>query len=389
MRTQVAIIGGGPAGLLLSQILNRAGVATVVVEQRSRDYVLARVRAGVLEWGTVDMMHEAGVDQRIDTAGQVRHGCILTVDDEVFRMDYESAGGRKMMIYGQNEVTLDLYNAQDAMGATVLNECEDVALHDVTSDAPFVTFTHQGKPVRLDCDVIAGCDGFHGVSRQTIPAGQRDEFEKVYPFGWLGILARVKPVSDEVIYCGHSRGFALASMRNSMLSRYYVQVPLTDKVEDWSDEAFWAEFAARLPDYARGNLTTGPSVEKSIAPLRSFVCETMRWGRLFLAGDAAHIVPPTGAKGLNLAAGDVHYLSEALIAFFKTGNQAGIDGYATRALQRIWPVMRFSWTMTMMMHRFPDQSAFDRRIQETELRTLFRDPKALEVLTQVYTGLPF
>jgi len=389
MRTQVAIIGGGPSGLLLSQVLNRAGVATVVLEQRSRDYVLGRVRAGVLEWGTVEMMRYAGANQRIDTEGQVRNGCILTLDDEPFRWDYEGAGGRKMMIYGQNEVTLDLYSAQDAMGATVLNECEDVALHDLTTDAPFVTFTHQGKAMQLDCAVIAGCDGYHGVSRKTIPDASRNMYEKVYPFGWLGILARVKPVSEEVIYCGHNRGFALASMRNAMLSRYYLQVPMTDTVEGWSDEAFWAEFTARLPAYARGNLTIGPSIEKSIAPLRSFVCDTMRWGRLFLAGDAAHIVPPTGAKGLNLAAGDVHYLSEALIAFFKTGNQTGIDGYAARALQRIWPVMRFSWTMTMMMHRFPEQSPFDRRIQETELRTLFRDPKALEVLTRVYTGLPY
>ena len=389
MQTQVAIIGGGPAGLLLSQVLNRAGVATVVVEQRSREYVLARVRAGMLEWGTVEMMQNAGVDQRIDTEGQVRHGCFLTTSDECFRWDYEGCGGRKMMIYGQNEVTLDLYNAQDAMGATVLNECSDVALHDITSDAPFVTFTHQGQDVRLDCTFIAGCDGFHGVSRQTIPADQRREFEKVYPFGWLGILARVKPVSEEVIYCGHDRGFALASMRNAELARYYVQVPLTDKVEDWSDDAFWAEFSERLPAFARGKLTTGPSIEKSIAPLRSYVCETMRWGRLFLAGDVGHIVPPTGAKGLNLAAGDVHYLSEALISYFKTGKEAGIDGYADRALQRIWPVMRFAWTMTMMMHRFPDQSQFDRRLQETELKSLFRDPKALEVLTKVYTGLPY
>ncbi len=389
MRTQVAIIGGGPSGLLLSQLLNRAGIATVVLERKSRDYVLGRIRAGVLEYGLVDLLNEAGVGARMAAEGHPHDGTQIADGETLFRLDFKQACGRGVMVYGQTEVTRDLYDAQDAIGATILTEAEDVALHDVTSDAPHVTFTHQGRPRRLDCEVIAGCDGFHGVSRQAIPRGIRREFEKVYPFGWLGILSRTPPVSDELIYARNPRGFALASMRNPMLSRYYVQVPLSDTVEDWSDEAFWQEFKARMPHDVAARLVTGPSIEKSIAPLRSFVSEPMRYGRLFLAGDAAHIVPPTGAKGLNLAASDVFYLSESLQAFFRKGQAAALDRYSDRALARIWQAMRFSWSMTMLLHNFPDHSDYDRRMQQSELAHLFANATAQRLWAENYTGLPY
>ncbi|MEH6774586.1 MAG: 4-hydroxybenzoate 3-monooxygenase [Cereibacter changlensis] len=389
MRTQVAIIGGGPSGLLLSQLLNRAGIATVVLERRSRDYVLSRIRAGILETGTVDLLREAGAGARMEVGGIPHDGCLLADNGEMFRIDFDAACGRKVMVYGQTEVTQDLYDAQDAIGATIFNEATDVALHDVDSDTPHVTFRHGGKDHRLDCDVIAGCDGFHGVSRQSIPAALRQEFERIYPFGWLGILSRTPPVTDELIYARSDRGFALASLRNPMLSRYYVQVPLTDRVEDWSDEAFWTEFRARLPTEVAARLVTGPSIEKSIAPLRSFVSEPMRWGRLFLCGDAAHIVPPTGAKGLNLAVSDVHYLCEALIQRYRTGSEAGLDGYSARALARVWQAMRFSWSMTTMMHSFPEHGGFDRRMQQTELALLQRSEAAHRLMAENYTGLPF
>jgi p-hydroxybenzoate 3-monooxygenase len=389
MRTQVAIIGGGPSGLLLSQLLNRAGIATVVLERKSRDYVLARIRAGVLEWGAVELLREAGVGARMEAEGHPHDGTQIADGERLFRLDFIKACGKRVMVYGQTEVTHDLYAAQDAMGATILTEAEDVALHDVTSGHPWVTFTLNGQVQRLDCDVIAGCDGFHGVSRPAIPEGVRREFEKVYPFGWLGILSRTPPVSDELIYARNPRGFALASMRNSMLSRYYVEVPLTDRVEDWSDEAFWAEFKARMPSAVAAKLVTGPSIEKSIAPLRSFVSEPMRWGRLFLVGDAAHIVPPTGAKGLNLAASDVFYLVEALTGFFKAGQTTALDAYSDRALARIWGAMRFSWSMTTLLHNFPDHSSYDRRMQEAELTQLFTSPTAQRLLAENYTGLPY
>lgn len=389
MRTQVAIIGGGPSGLLLSQLLNRAGIATVVLERKTRDYVLARIRAGVLEWGLVDLLREAGVAERMDREGIPHDGTQISDGDTLHRIDFHAVCGKRVMVYGQTEVTHDLYAAQDAIGATILTEAEDVVLHDVTTDHPFVTFTRQGVAQRLDCDVIAGCDGFHGVSRQTIPLGIRKEFEKVYPFGWLGILSRTPPVSDELIYARHDRGFALASMRNPMLSRYYIQVPLTDTVDAWSDEAFWAEFRARMPSSVAANLVTGPSIEKSIAPLRSFVSEPLRYGRLFLVGDAGHIVPPTGAKGLNLAASDVFYLNEALQGFFKTGQAARLDAYSDKALARIWQAMRFSWSMTMLLHKFPDHSDYDRRMQQAELAQLFSNETAQRLLAENYTGLPY
>ena len=373
MRTQIAIIGGGPSGLLLSQLLNRAGIATVVLERKSRDYVLARIRAGVLEPGTADLIRRAGAGARMDRDGIPHRGCILAHNGHSFRVDFTESCGKQVMVYGQTEVTRDLYAAQDAMGATILHDVADVALHDLTAATPFVTFAHNGQSHRLDCDHIVGCDGFHGVSRPSIPAEVRHDYEKAYPFGWLGVLSQTPPVADELIYAAHDRGFALASMRSPTLSRYYIQVPLSDQVQDWTDDAFWAELKRRLPEPAQG-LVTGPSLEKSIAPLRSFVTEPMRWGRLFLCGDAAHIVPPTGAKGLNLAASDVYYLSEAMQLFYATGDPAGLDGYSAKALARVWKAMRFSWTMTTMLHHFPDHSDFDRHMQRAELALLESSP---------------
>jgi p-hydroxybenzoate 3-monooxygenase len=323
MRTKVALIGGGPAGLLLSQLLNRAGIDTVVLERKSRDDVPSRNRAGVLESGTVGLMRKAGAGARMDREGIVHDGCYLSSNGQMFRVDFYESCGKQVMVYGQTEVTRDLYDAQDAIGATVIHDVDDVVLHDLDGAAPWVSYSHDRVSQRLDCDYVAGCDGFHGVSRPSIPAHIRQEYEKVYPFGWLGILSRTPPVCEELIYAAHDRGFALASMRNPMLSRDYIQVPLTDKVEDWSDEAFWAEFKARLPAEVEAGLVTGPSIEKSIAPLRSFVC-----------GDAAHIVPPTGAKGPNLAASDVHYLYEGLVAFYANGDGIGAADHV-RKLHRV------------------------------------------------------
>jgi p-hydroxybenzoate 3-monooxygenase len=389
MRTQVAIIGAGPAGLLLSQLLNRAGVETVVIERRSRAHVLSRIRAGVLERGTVALLQRAGVGERMAREGLVHGGCFLTHGARMIHVDFREACGHEVMVYGQTEVTRDLYAAQDALGAQHVYEAENVTLHDLDGPAPSVTWEADGRSHRLYCDFVAGCDGFHGVSRRSIPETVRSEFEKVYPFGWLGVLSETPPLRDELIYANHPRGFALTSMRNPMLSRYYIQVPLTDRVEDWSDDAFWDELKARLPEEVAADLVTGPSIEKSIAPLRSFVSEPMRWGALFLCGDAAHIVPPTGAKGLNLAASDVHYLSEAMIAHYGTGDSAGLDGYSQKALARVWKAMRFSWSVTTMMHRFPEHGAFDREMQRVELELLATNPAARAFFAENYTGLPY
>lgn len=388
MRTQVAIIGGGPAGLMLSQLLMQAGIETVVLERQSRDYVLSRIRAGVLERGTVDLLTRMGVGDRLAREGFVHDGTNLSTRDGMFRVDFREAVGQTVTVYGQTEVTRDLYAAQDAAGATIIHGADRVALHDLDTDRPYVTWEQDGREHRLDCDYVAGCDGFHGPSRQAIPETVRTEYERVYPFGWLGVLSRTRPATEELIYANHPRGFALASMRNPELSRYYIQVPLSDKVEDWSDDAFWDELRRRLPAEVAETMQTGPAIEKSIAPLRSFVTEPMRWGRLFLAGDAAHIVPPTGAKGLNLAAGDIHYLSQALIAAH-AGDVAALDDYSPRALRRVWGAMRFSWWMTSVLHRFPGQSDFDQKMQEAELDQLRNLPHARAAMAANYVGLPF
>ncbi|MCE8548359.1 4-hydroxybenzoate 3-monooxygenase [Ruegeria pomeroyi] len=389
MRTQIVIVGGGPSGLLLGQLLHRKGIDTVVLERQSRAHVLGRIRAGVLEAGFVNLMREAGVAERMDREGFVHHGTILAHGEEQIRISFEDLIGRHVVVYGQTELTHDLYDARDAVGGKTVFNAEGVTIHDADSDAPYVTYSSDGTEHRIDCDYVAGCDGFHGISRQTIPAGIRKEYEQVYPFGWLGLLSETPPVSDEVLYSLSDRGFALCSMRNATLSRYYIQCALSDKVTDWSDDAFWTEFRRRLPRAVGDRLVTGPSIEKSIAPLRSFVCEPMRWGRLFLCGDAAHIVPPTGAKGLNTAASDIHYLYHALVQVFETGETEGIDRYSEQALARIWKTQRFSWWMTKLLHRFPEQTEFDQRIQRAELEFLRDSRDAQTVLAQNYVGLPY
>lgn len=389
MNTQVAIIGGGPSGLLLSQLLNRAGIATVILERGTRDHVLSRIRAGILEWGSVEMMREAGVGARMDAEGFPHDGTYITDADLMVHIDFLALTGKRVMVYGQTEVTQDLYQAQDAIGTTIIHGVEDVRILDLDGPQAAVEYTIGGERRRLTCAYVAGCDGFHGVSRKTIPEEKRQAFERVYPFGWLGILSRTPPVNDELIYANSPHGFALASMRNENLVRYYVQVPLSDTVEDWSDERFWAEFRRRIPASAAERLVTGPSIEKSIAPLRSFVSEPLRWGRLFLVGDAAHIVPPTGAKGLNLAFSDVFYLHEALIAALKRGDEGGIDRYSEVALRRIWKAMRFSWQMTMMLHRFDGEDSFAAQMRRATLAHLAESETARRDLAENYVGLPF
>ena len=389
-RTQVAIIGGGPSGLLLSQILHLNGIDSVVLERQSRDYVLSRIRAGVLEQGLTDMLRAADVGVRMEAEGQPHTGFSLSFGDRLHRIDLEDlTDGRKVTVYGQTEVTRDLYDARDRMGGAIVHEAQDVAPHDIDSDAPFVTYAKDGVEYRIDCNFIAACDGFHGVGRKSMPSDVLKEYEKVYPFGWLGILSNTRPVDHELIYANHKRGFALCSMRSDTLSRYYVQAPLDTDLNDWSDDRFWEELAARLPPDVAEKLETGPSIEKSIAPLRSFVAEPLSHGRLFLAGDAGHIVPPTGAKGLNLAASDIHYLSNALIAYYETGEEDGLTAYSDTALRRIWKAERFSWSMTMLMHQFPDDSAFDRRIQRADFDYLVNSRAAMTAMAENYVGLPY
>ncbi|PLX38361.1 MAG: 4-hydroxybenzoate 3-monooxygenase [Hyphomicrobiales bacterium] len=389
-RTQVGIIGAGPSGLLLAQLLHKAGIDTVVLERRSRDYVLGRIRAGVLETGFVNLMREGGVAERMDAEGEIHEGVTIAFNGGIHRIDLkELTGGDTVMVYGQTEVTRDLFDARDAMGGVVITGAENVTPHDIASDSPYLTYRKDGVEHRLDCDYIAGCDGFHGVSRNSIPQDVLKTYEKIYPFGWLGILSETPPVAEELIYGYHKRGFSLCSLRSRMLSRYYVQVPQTDTVEEWSDDRFWDELKRRLPEETADTLVTGPSIEKSIAPLRSFVAEPMRYGRLFLAGDAAHIVPPTGAKGLNSAASDIYYLSRGLIAHYRDGDDKGLDTYSQKALARVWKAERFSWSMTMLLHSFPDDGAFAARVQQAELEYLFSSRAAMTALAENYVGLPY
>ena len=388
-RTQVAIIGAGPSGLLLGQLLHRNGIDNVILERQSADYVLGRVRAGVIEQGMADLLEEAGVGARMRREGLVHDGTQICVGGVRHRVDFRALTGKAVIVYGQTEITRDLMDARAASGPPAIYEAQDVSLHDIASDHPRVGYRHDGEEKEIVCDVIAGCDGYHGISRQSIPADKLHTYERVYPFGWLGVLADVPPVSEELIYNHTDRGFALCSMRTPTRSRYYVQCSLTDPVEEWPDNRFWEELARRLDKDAQKALVTGPSIEKSIAPLRSFVAEPMRFGRLFLAGDAAHIVPPTGAKGLNLAASDVWYLSRALIEFYRKGSGAGLDRYAEQALARVWRAERFSWWMTTLLHVFSDSTGFDRKVQRAELDYVFSSQAAMTALAENYVGLPY
>ena len=389
-RVQVGIIGAGPAGLLLGQLLHKAGIETAILERRSRDYVLGRIRAGVLEQGAVGLLEKAGCGGRLHSEGLVHDGVNLAFDGELHRIDLKDlTGGDSVTVYGQTEVTHDLMDARAQTGAETVYEAENVRPHAFDGESPYLTYDKEGQSHRIDCDFIAGCDGYHGVSRQCAPPDLLQVYERIYPFGWLGLLADVPPANDELVYANSARGFALCSMRSLERSRYYIQCDLSDRVEAWSDEAFWDELRRRLPEDLADSVTTGPSIEKSIAPLRSFVAEPLRFGRLFLCGDAAHIVPPTGAKGLNLAASDVHYLHEALVAYYGDGTQAGLDSYSAAALARVWKAERFSWWFTTMMHLFPDDGPFGQKIQEAELDYLVGSRAASTSLAENYVGLPY
>ena len=388
MRTQVAIIGAGPSGLLLGQLLQRHGIDNVILERQTPAYVLERIRAGIVEQGTVDLLNEVGVGARMQREGLVHDGTQICVEGVRHRIDFKALTGKAVTVYGQTEITRDLMEARAAAGAPSIYEAHDVSLHDFSGNRPRVTYRHDGGNGEITCDFIAGCDGFHGVSRKTVPPGAIKTFERVYPFGWLGLLSDTPPVSDELIYIRHELGFALCSMRSPTRSRYYLQCSLAEDVDAWPDERFWEELRRRLDDEARRVLVTGPSLEKSIAPLRSFVAEPMRFGQLLLAGDASHIVPPTGAKGLNLAASDVYYLSQALVEFFRQKSTAGLDHYSARALARVWKAERFSWWMTTLLHTFPD-SAFEAKMQLAELDYLFNSRVAATALAENYVGLPF
>ncbi|KAA0075026.1 4-hydroxybenzoate 3-monooxygenase [Tardiphaga sp. P9-11] len=390
MRTKVAIIGAGPAGMLLGQLLHAYGIDNVILERKDRDYVLARIRAGVLEQGTVGLLEKLGITERLHHEGLIHDGIELLFGGIRHRLDLKKAsGGKVVTVYGQTEVTRDLMDARDAAGLTTVYDADNVSLHDFDGTSPRVRYVKDGVSHEIACDFIAGCDGFHGVSRQSVPASAVQTFERVYPFGWLGLLSDTPPVSHELIYTNHERGFALCSMRSMTRSRYYVQCSLDEKVENWTDDMFWDELRRRLDTEAAESLVTGPSLEKSIAPLRSFVAEPMRFGRLFLAGDAAHIVPPTGAKGLNLAASDVHYLSMALREFYDEKSSSGLDFYSAIALKRVWKAVRFSWWMTSMMHRFPDNDGFGTKLQQAELDYVVHSDVATASLAENYVGLPY
>ena len=388
MDTQVTIIGAGPAGTLLALLLHRAGVESIVLERQSRDHVLSRIRAGVLEWGTVQVLRDAGLGERMDALGHVHTETGIAYDGRLFYFDIEKYAGSRFVSYGQTNIQEDLYAAADAVGLRIEFEVDDVEIHDVTGDRPAVTYTRHGAPGRITSRQVVGCDGFHGPSKAAIPPGMLRRYEKAYPFGWLGIMSETPPL-DHLVYASSDRGFALCSRRNPMLSRYYVQCDLDDHVEDWSDDRFWSELSARLPESIAAQVVTGPSIEKSIAPLRSFVAEPMRWGNLFLAGDAAHIVPPTGAKGLNLAVSDVQYLARALVRHHIDGDDSGLDQYSDMALRRVWGAVRFSWWMTNLLHRFPDDSEIDLRLKRAELHLLETSERAQALLCEQYAGMPF
>jgi p-hydroxybenzoate 3-monooxygenase len=390
MRTQVCIIGGGPSGLLLSQLLDLQGIDNVLLEKHTQEHVLGRIRAGVLEHGFADLMREAKCGDRMDREGEIHDGIEIVSDGQRRRVDLKAlTGGNSVIVYGQTELTRDLYDARTKANGNIIHQVDDVKLHDLTSGTPSVKFNKDGATTKIDCTFIIGADGFHGVSRKSIPEDKIKEFERIYPFGWLGLLSNTKPASPELIYTRHERGFALCSLRSQVVSRHYIQVPLSDTVEEWSDEAFWTELKRRIPAEVAQSLDTGPSIEKSIAPLRSFVAEPMRYGNLFLAGDAAHIVPPTGARGLNSAASDIYYLYHALLDHYKKGDDTGIDQYSQRALARVWKGQRFSWWMTTLLHTFPDSIAYDKRMQDTDIDYLFSSEHALKSLAENYVGLPF
>jgi len=390
VRTRVAIIGSGPSGLLLGRLLSQAGIDNILIDTKSPEYILGRIRAGVLEQGAVNLLEEAGAGARMRREGLVHDGFLISFDGQTHRMDLSRhSGGLSVMVYGQTELTRDLMEARKADAAPSLYEAEAVAIHDFDRSRPRVTLRHGGKPVTINADFIAGCDGFHGVCRASVPAGAITGFERVYPFGWLGLLADVPPVHEELIYAHHERGFALCSQRSRSRSRYYVQCSLDDTVDAWSDAMFWEELRRRLPAEVAARVKTGPSIEKSIAPLRSFVAEPLRFGTLFLAGDAGHIVPPTGAKGLNLAASDIRYLFDGLVDFYARGSTTGLDSYSQRALARIWKAERFSWWMTNLLHSFPHASGFERRMQRTEFDYLISSEAAQRALAENYVGLPY
>tara|TARA_B100000927_G_scaffold289966_1_gene287656 strand:+ start:985 stop:2157 length:1173 start_codon:yes stop_codon:yes gene_type:complete len=390
MHQQVVIIGGGPSGTLLALILARANIDVLVLEKKTKEYVLSRIRAGVLEWNTVEMLRKNGVGSRMDREGHIHEGTLLSSLNKQFRIDFKNSINKKVMVYGQTEVTFDLYEELKKYNVKILHEIDDIKISDLKEKISCVSFKDvKGKLHSVNTQFVIGCDGFHGISRNHIPSNILKSYEKVYPFGWLGVLSETPPVNNELIYANHSRGFALASMRNENLSRYYIQVPNTDKVEQWSDDNFWDELKFRLPTEASDTIVTGPSIEKSIAPLRSFVSEPMRYGNLYLAGDSTHIVPPTGAKGLNLAVSDIHYLSEGIISFFENKDQHLLETYSEKALLRVWKGIRFSWWMTTLMHNFPNQDEFERKIQLTELDYLSNSKEAQRAFSENYVGLPY
>jgi p-hydroxybenzoate 3-monooxygenase len=389
MRTKVVIIGGGPSGLLLSRLLSLDGIDNIVLEKQSKSHVIGRIRAGVLESGTTKMLQKAGVSGRLNKEGFVHDGIQLSFKNHGFRIDLKKLTNKHVTVYGQTEVTKDLYEKIEKENNNIINNVDDVLPHDLDQKNPFVTFKKDGVENKIKCDFVAGCDGYHGISRQVIPQNLTKIYEKVYPFGWLGILSETPPVSDELIYANHGNGFALASMRNSNLSRYYIQTPITDKIENWTDKKFWEELKKRLPTHAADTLITGKSIEKSIAPLRSFVCEPMSWQKLFLVGDAAHIVPPTGAKGLNLAVSDVYYLYNGLKKHYLLNIDNDLKLYSQIALSRVWKAIRFSWWMTTTFHKFPEQTDFDQCIQDSELAYLENSIASQTVLAENYVGLPF